>query len=280
MSAMRIPLVLALLLIPDIAAAQGAVQLGFAGRVAGLRVFTVDALVEQSEAAYRVELAYRTVGLVGALFSADLHSRVQGQFAQLRPLPQRFLNWGHWMGKPRQTLIDYPDGEPVVVTLVPPNETEREPVPPEMQAGTVDSLSAIAMLTRQFAATGRCDGSLRVFDGRRLSQITSRTGGEEVLEADRGSFFAGKAMRCDFEGRQLAGFWLDDDKEKATRPQNGTAWIARLSPAAPPVPVRMSFEVRLLGHATMYLMDVINQPASGQPASGGPAGGPPAPARR
>lgn len=269
MRAMRILLALALLLIPCLAAAEGPgggpVQLGFAGRVAGLRVFTVDALVEQSEAAYRVELAYRTVGLVGALFSADLHSRAQGQFDQFRPMPQRFLNWGHWQGKPRQTLIDYPGGEPVVVTLVPPNDDEREPVPPAMQVGTVDSLSAIAMLTRQFAATGRCDGSLRVFDGRRLSQIASRTVGEEALEADRGSLFAGQAMRCDFEGRQLAGFWLNDDREKATRPQNGSAWLARLTPGAAPVPVRMRFEVRLLGQATMYLTDVVAAPTAGLP---------------
>ncbi len=265
MTAMRILILLAAILTPALAAAQAPVQLGFTGRVAGLRMFTVDALVEQSEAAYRVELAYRTVGVVGALFSADLHSRVQGRFAQMNPQPQRFLNWGHWQGKPRQTLIDYPAGEPVVVALVPPNDGEREPVLPAEQAGTVDSLSAIAMLTRQFAATGRCDGGLRVFDGRRLSAIASRTVGEEVLEADRGSFFAGPAMRCDFEGRQIGGFWLDDDRNKAARPQNGSAWLARLSPGAPPVPVRMRFDVRLLGQATMYLTDVISPPAPAVP---------------
>ena len=258
-------LVLAAILTPVLAVAQTPVQLGFAGRVAGVRVFTVDALVEQSEAAYRVELAYRTVGVVGALFNADLHSRVHGQFAQLTPQPQRFLNWGHWQGKPRQTLIDYPEGEPVIVTMVPPNDGEREPVPAAMQAGTVDSLSAIAMLTRQFAATGRCDGSLRVFDGWRLSAVASRTIGEEILEADRGSLFAGRAMRCDFEGRQIAGFWLDDDRARATRPQNGSAWLAYLSPGAAPVPVRMRFEVRLLGQATMYLTDVISPPAPAAP---------------
>jgi hypothetical protein len=95
-----------------------------------------------------------------------------------------------------------------------------------------------------------------VFDGRRLSEIAATDAGQEMLEPTRRSSFSGPATRCDFEGRLLAGFMLDDDRARAARPQTGSAWMARLLPNAPPLPVRMTFQTRWLGHVTMYLTSV------------------------
>ena len=83
--------------------------------------------------------------------------------------------------------------------------------------------------------------------------MQSRTAGMQVLEATSRSVFQGPALRCDFEGRLLAGFPRDEDRARAGRPRSGTAWFAQLSPGGPSLPVRITFETRFFGHATMYL---------------------------
>ena len=202
---------------------------------------------------YRVHLTFHTAGAVGLLVSAEQDTTVEGVFIGDRPAPRRFYSFGHLRGRPRVTQINYPKGQPEIRTLTPPNEEERESVSPAEQAGTIDSVSAMAQLVRQVNATGRCEGHSRTYDGRRLAELTARTAGREVLEQTSRSSFAGTALRCDFEGRQLAGFRLDTDRAKAQRPRRGTAWFAAASPGGPMIPVRMQFETDLIGNLTMYL---------------------------
>ena len=77
-----------------------------------------------------------------------------------------------------------------------------------------------------------------------------------LLEATGRSSFAGPALRCDFTGRMLAGFLLGDDRERDRRPVRGSAWLAPVTSGGPRLPVRMTFETRWFGEATMYLVDV------------------------
>jgi hypothetical protein len=115
-------------------------------------------------------------------------------------------------------------------------------VPPELQRGTVDTLTALAALVRQAATTGRCDGRAQVFDGRRRSDFVATTAGTETLAPNRWSNFSGPALRCSFEGRQVAGFWKEQDREEASKPRGGTAWFASPGPGLPIIPVRIEAE--------------------------------------
>jgi hypothetical protein len=119
----------------------------------------------------------------------------------------------------------------------------------------VDALSAIAMLIRRVARTGRCEAEATTFDGRRAVDVAARTVGMEVLQPDGRSIFTGRALRCDFEGRLLAGFPRDGDQEELRRSRHGSAWLAQIAPGAPPIPVRIDFETRWFGPATMYLTE-------------------------
>jgi hypothetical protein len=219
----------------------------------GLDVAELEAGFGIGPRGYQMQMAYRTTGIVGALFHGRQLSTVEGVWIGERPVPLRFMGDGLWRGQPRRTLIDYERGQPVIRTLVPPNEEEREPVSPRLQANTVDTLSALAMLMRNVQDTGRCEASVNTFDGRRLAQVSARTIGEEFLEPTRRSIFSGPALRCDFDGRQLAGFIRDLDQDELRRPQRGSAWLAQVIPGAPRLPVRISFETRWFGPATMYL---------------------------
>ena len=204
---------------------------------------------------YRIALAFRTTGLIGALMSGHQTSNVVGRWEGDRPQPLRFTGDGVWRGEARQIAIEYQGGQPVIRSLVPPNDEEREPVPAELQARSIDTLSAMAMLMRQVAKTGRCETQARTFDGRRAVVVTARTAGPEQLEAGGRSTFAGTALRCDFEGRLLAGFPKEGDQAAMREPQRGSAWLATVVPGTPPIPVRISFETHWFGPTTMYLTE-------------------------
>jgi hypothetical protein len=124
-----------------------------------------------------------------------------------------------------------------------------------MQRDTLDSLSAMAFLVRQVAQTGRCDGTVRIFDGRRVLETSSHTVGMEVVRPDYRSKFQGTALRCDMRARQLAGFQHDADEAEIRRIHISQAWLAPLVPGQPALPVRVVFETRFFGSATAYLTE-------------------------
>lgn len=237
--------------------AQKPVRVNYAAYAAGLQIAAVDATFQLKPETYRVELAMRTTGVVGWFIQTQTLTTVDGTWRADRPAPHQFLSRGEWRGQPRFSLIDYKQGQPEVRQLIPPNEAEREPVPLDIQANSVDSLSAMAELVHVVGRTGGCEGTTRVFDGRRASDVTARTVGEEIVPPSSRSVFTGPALRCDFEGRMVAGFWLDADRKAGQKPMKGSAWLANPLAGAPSggpkLPVRITFESRWLGDVSIYL---------------------------
>ncbi|MBC7801667.1 MAG: DUF3108 domain-containing protein [Gemmatimonadaceae bacterium] len=245
---------LALCLAPLPAAAQSQpVRVHYEAYATGFNVARMDADFTVGARDYRVKLAFQTAGTLRAMVRSEGESVVEGTFAGDRPVPRQYFSFGNLRGRQRVTQIDYPGGRPSIRTLTPPNEEEREPVPASDQAGTVDSLSAMAMLVRQVNATGRCEGRSRTYDGRRLAELTVRTVGQEVLDLTNRSSFSGPALRCDFEGRQIGGFMLDADRAALERPQRASAWFAAVTPGGPMIPVRIRFETRIAGDVLIYV---------------------------
>src|ERR1035437_7393997 len=219
----------------------------------GLRVAGLEAGFDLNSAGYRLDMSYRTTGVIGWLFKGGQDNTVQGVWEHDRPEPRRFFSNGTWLGQARRTLMDYVAGRPLLRQLVPPNEEERETVPPELLPGTVDSLSAIVELVREVAETGKCERQARTFDGRRLVALSAHTVGEEELERTDRSSFSGPALRCDFEGRMVGGFLHTDAAGDRGRLRHGSAWFAQAVPGGPRLPVRMEFETVWFGDATVYM---------------------------
>jgi hypothetical protein len=243
------------LLLPCAVFAQAPVSLhaSYDTYAAGIHVANVEAGFSFGPGTYQMNLAYQTTGMVGFFFRGHQFNHVNGAWHGRQPVPSRFVGEGSWRGTDRLTEIDYQHGEPTIRQLVPPNDAERESVPDALRANTIDSLSALVELIRLVAETGRCETTVHTYDGRRAVEIEAHTVGEERLEPTSRSSFAGKALRCDFSGRLLAGFLFRDNRGRDEKPMHGSAWLAPVAAGGPPLPVRMAFETRWFGDATMYL---------------------------
>lgn len=223
---------------------------------AGMHVAEVETGLTFGPWTYQLNLGYHTTGMVGFFFRGHQFDLVNGSWHGIRAKPSRFVGEGSWRGIDRQAEIEYQDGKPIIRQLTPPNDAEREPVPDALQANTIDTLSALAELIRVVDSTGRCETAVRTYDGRRAVEIEAHTAGEEVLEPTKRSSFAGKALRCDFSGRMQAGFLFGDDRERDSKPMHGSAWLAPVAVGGPRLPVRMAFETKWFGDATMYLTGI------------------------
>jgi hypothetical protein len=233
-----------------------ATRVAYATYAAGLHVADVDAGVGLGSSDYKIVLSYRTIGLTNVFMRGRQDDVVTGGWNGSIPRPSRFIGMGRWRGEDRIARIEYDRGMPVVQELKPVNEEEREPVPAALQQNTIDGVSALAQLVRTVDRTGRCDGAIRTYDGRRAVEIKAVTGGFEMLEPTSRSVFSGRALRCNFTGRLVAGFKIDEDRDKAAKPLNGSAWLAPLRNGQAPLPVRITFETRWMGDMTMYLTSV------------------------
>jgi hypothetical protein len=244
-----------LLMIPAPALAQDALErsVGYDLYAAGFHVAEVQATFGVGPHFYEVRVDYHTTGLVSLFRHGHQVNTVTGTWDTGRPQPRHYQAIGVWQGQDRVTLIDYQHGQPLIRSLIPPQEAEREPVPLPLQQNTVDMLSTLALLVRRVADTGHCEASVHTFDGNRAGEISAHTAGEEILAPTSFSIFSGKALRCDFLHQTLAGFLLEDSSAYDRRPLHGSVWLARLAPGEPPLPVRIDVETRWFGEATTYL---------------------------
>jgi len=254
--------ILALTATPAAALAQApsATRVSYATYAAGMHVADVSAGIGLSAKDYQLTLSYQTTGLAGVFVRGQQDDVVSGGWNGTVPRPNRFIGTGRWRGEDRVARIDYDRGTPVVRELKPSNDEEREPVPLALQQNTIDGVSALAQLVRTVEKTGRCDGTIRTYDGRRAVEIRAMTGGYDMLDQTSRSVFAGRALRCNFTGRLVAGFKIDDDREKAARPLTGSAWLAPLQNGQAPLPVRITFQTRWMGDMTMYLTGFGDSP--------------------
>ena len=216
-------------------------------------VMNLDVAMTLAPSGYAISLHDRTTGMIGMLLHSDTTSVASGRFDGDRAIPIDFASSGVSRGANRATRIAYADGEPRVETLT-PVDPDREPVPAAATDHSIDSLSAIVELVRTVQATAGCDGSTRIFDGARLSRLTAHTVGRQPMPPNDESTYAGTALRCDFVGLQLGGFLHNADEARMRQPQTGTAWLQRVLPDAPLLPVRVTFEHPHLGVLTVLLV--------------------------
>lgn len=230
-------------------------HLRYAIFIRGLHAMQLNATLHRDGGHYVVEVEDHTVGWIGALIDTHTVSRVEGAIDGQGAHPVHYESAGHSRGADRRTVIDFAGGNPVVRVLT-PVEARRDRVDPKATAGTVDALSALAALVDRVGQTGRCDAAFHIFDGARLTDFAARSAGTATLPNTDRSPYGGTAERCDFSALEVGGFLHDDNFAKAHQPQGGTAWIAKVAPGAPALPIRANFSTVDHGPVAAYLISI------------------------
>ncbi len=153
----------------------------------------------------------------------------------------------------RLTQIDYAGGQPSCASSCRPNDEEREPVAPELQRGTIDTLSAMAQLVRQVNETGRCEGRVMTFDGRRLAELRPGRSGPRSCRRPAAELRRQRpALRV--RGASSSAASCSTRTARRCSARNAAApGSPRSSPGGPMIPVRISFHTRWFGDATMFI---------------------------
>ena len=244
------------------AATRGSLSMQYDGFAHGLLVLKLAGTLSLDESGYTGHLSIRTAGMINWLSHMDNQSDVHGHFAGANPAPDHYASSGTARGVYKTIDIAYPQGNPIIEQQTPFPDPSRTTVPIAETTGAIDDLSAIALLVRRVGDTANCDGSLKLFDGRRLTALTAHTAGTETIKPSSRSRYGGIAVRCDFEGTRTAGFLKADNEAQQRRPHHGSAWLAPIVPGAPPVPLRVTFDNKILGAVTLYLTDVTGTPGA------------------
>jgi hypothetical protein len=191
---------------------------------------------------YRVVTSAQSEGIAALFFSWQSEARSEGRRDAMGLRPSLHEVVGEWRGENRLVRLSYDGQGPIDFRVDPPPDgTERDPVPPNLTAGTVDPLSGTLAVLLRIAGGGRCEGEIPIFDGRRRYDMIVRPGAPSILPATHSSIFSGPAERCEFQLRRIAGFWKKPGRfgRRVTDP---VLWVASPLDGVPPVPVRFTAE--------------------------------------
>ena len=239
-----------LLLVPATPHPAMAVEAIYQVTQTGIAVVEITAQFEARPDGYWMRSVSRAVG-IGRIFAPhEIRSEVEGTWRADGVAPQRYQAEGNWRGDARRTVLLYREGMPQALEMEPPEGATNEPVPLPARRGAIDMLSAFALMSRTVTQTGRCDVTGPIYDGRRRLDWSSRTIGATRLT------HAGQeveSLQCGLESRLVAGVRIGDDRTRATQPRQAMAWLAKVDPRLPPIPIRVEFASTIFGTMRLEL---------------------------
>jgi hypothetical protein len=151
------------------AGAARAEQASFDFTVAGFRIGTMAMNASQSGSSFSAAANVDATGLVGFFTSFFFHGTASGAVKRDGTVvPARFEAQSKSSRAVRQTTIEWKNGTPASVSVVPPREGGADPAD---QAGTLDPVSAAFRLLRDAPKASVCNTTVEMFDGSRRSRL-------------------------------------------------------------------------------------------------------------
>jgi len=248
-------------------AAAKPVELTYKLWVGGLHGLTMQARVEEDGQRYDLSLRARTRGWTGTIFPFVLEARSIGRVDGARARPERFRTASREGSDAiRWAALDYPDGTGAPQVRAEPDpgeERDRALVPEHARRGTLDPVSAVYTLLRK--ASDGCEGTARIFDGRRRFDLTARDAGTERIRESSYALYSGEARVCDLTLRRVRGFEQDrggggkggagSGGSDSKYPDTVRVFLAEVAAGLPPLPVRLE-AVTLIGSLRAHLVEL------------------------
>lgn len=189
------------------ALSQATEQSTYSLTIRGVSAGTLRVSGRVENARYSANGTLQSGGLVGILRTLRYDAATQGRVSGDRFTPDTYSERADNNGRKRQGTMEYRAGVPQVKEYDPPRRTDEDDVNPSTQGGTVDPLTALFATLRDVQPGAECGRSLRIFDGRRATEIAlsrpTRQGG---------------AVTCAGEFRRVAGYSEREMAEKRVFP--------------------------------------------------------------
>ena len=204
---------------------------------------TAELSLRDGEDHYSVSGAARTEGLLSYFFEwagkASTLGRIDGDGRAVRSHDHE----GQFEDETRRTSVVWKEsGPPVTMTEPPPDPEIVSLVPLSAVEGTQDPFTVILAILDRFEESERCEGSARVWDGRRRYDLIVTHVGIEEVPADRPWSYSGLAALCRLEITRIGGFRHDPGNWKAPEEKtNRLIWLADFGTGRA-VPVRAEIE--------------------------------------
>lgn len=125
---------------------------------------------------YKVIGRLESTGLAAWLRKVQYDARAQGGIAEGRYTPTRYEEKADTGKRQSESVMEYRLGVPQVKEYNPPRPPRTGDVDPNSQGGTVDPLTALYAVLRDVPLDQACTTSVKMFDGRRASQLTLSPG--------------------------------------------------------------------------------------------------------
>lgn len=179
---------------------QGVFDVSLRGLTAATLVFSG---VEQA-GRYAVNGELKSAGLVSWVRKVSYIAKARGAVSGQSYTPSSYTENADTGSRQSQSQITYTRGVPSEVEYEPARDPRTDGVDPATMGGTVDPLTALYATLRDVAPGQECKTNVRMFDGRRASQLRLS---EPVQQGD--------SVVCTGEYRRLKGFSDKDMAEKS-----------------------------------------------------------------
>lgn len=175
--------------------------------IRGIRAGTITFSGVEADGRYAVNGKVESAGLVAMLRKFRYIAKARGAVTDGRYTPTSYEEDADTSKRQSKSKITYRNGVPQQITYEPAREKRDKDVNPATMGGSVDPLTVLYATLRSVDPGAECTSSVKMFDGRRASQITLS---KPVTE--------GKSVVCSGEYRRLQGFSEREMAEKTSFP--------------------------------------------------------------
>lgn len=224
----------------------------------GIHVLDAQIRIDTDKTSYAITMQSRTKGFLGALVPWKGLFESRGWADTKGYAPELHKAVTTWKDEVETKEYTYTRDKGFKALTVKKNgKPKKEKYDPEIAKGTTDALTATLNMLKGVADGKTCDGSSRIFDGKRRFKQVFVQQGTESLTASRYNVYAGPAFLCTVEVVPDGGEWhkkprgwlsiQEQGRQKGALP---TLWIGQIAKDAPAIPVKIRI---VTSYGTLFL---------------------------